>query len=393
MNICLVSHEYPPYISCGPGRYVTNLVNYLISKGNNVTVITLSIMGGKRYERKKNLEIIRLDVFQSKLFEKFAPVDVRLLMTLKLRKLFKKMDLSKFDVLHIVDKFNAYFLNKDVNIPVIVSVNDSYALESSWNIFKFPYFSTDILLRYLHFQLIKFLDKLYLKKADAIIVNSKYTLKKVNGLCKIPLDRIKLIYRGVKLRDFMAKPVENKYKSHVVLFVGKNMERKGAFYLLKAAPRVIEIYPDAKFVFIGKSNILYRGLMQGYVRRKGIRKNVKFIDYVPPGEIAKYYSRANVFCIPSVMEALGQVQLEAMAAGTPVIGTKVGGIPETITPETGLLVEPMNPGKIADAIIKIFSDPSLAKRMGENGCMRANKYFDAERMSRENLETYDSVVR
>lgn len=392
MRICLVTHEFPPYISSGPGRYATNLVEYLVSKGNFVTVITLDVMGGKKYEKNDNLEVYRLKVFQSKFIEKFLPIDIRLLLSWKLKTFFKKFDISKYEVLHVIDKFDSYFLNKKIKIPIFVSVNDTYALETSWNIFKFPYFSTDLIIRYFHYQFVKLLDQHFLKKANLIIANSYHTARIVTNKCKISKNKIKVIHRGIKIESFNLKLPQNKYENHKVLYVGKNIERKGGIYLLKSLPYVVKIFTDVKFIFIGKSNIFFKKKVEKFIEKNKLQNNVEFYDQIDSKLISKFYAEANVFCIPSVMEALGQVQLEAMAAKTPVIGTAVGGIPETINKDVGMLVKPKSVKEIAKAIVYLFSNPQIAKKMGENGLKHVKMNFNAENMSEKTFELYNQCL-
>ena len=156
MKILIAAHEYPPNVTSGSGRYAENLVDYLVKKGNAVTVVTLGIRGGEKYERNKNLEIYRLDIPRSGFLDKILPnvLDDRILFGRQLKKFFKKIDIGLYDVLHIIDKGYA-FAGNAVKIPKIVSVNDAYALETPLNPFKIPYFSTDFFLRYPYYQFVK----------------------------------------------------------------------------------------------------------------------------------------------------------------------------------------------------------------------------------------------
>ena len=80
-----------------------------------------------------------------------------------------------------------------------------------------------------------------------------------------------------------------------------------------------------------------------------------------------------------------------MAAKTPVIGSKTGGIPETITEKTGFLVEPKNYKEIANKIITLLKNPKLAEKLGSEGYKRVKNYFNADLMSKENLEVYKEL--
>ncbi|MEK6955064.1 MAG: glycosyltransferase family 4 protein, partial [Nanoarchaeota archaeon] len=101
---------------------------------------------------------------------------------------------------------------------------------------------------------------------------------------------------------------------------------------------------------------------------------------------------ANVFVMPSLMEAFGQVYLEALATKTPAIGTRVGGVPDIITPDVGYLVPPRNSDEISKHIIELFSDPKKAKKMGEAGRNRVKKKFSIEKMVKETEDVYKSLI-
>ena len=96
--------------------------------------------------------------------------------------------------------------------------------------------------------------------------------------------------------------------------------------------------------------------------------------------------------MPSILEALGQVYMEAMMACTPVIGANVGGVSEVISPETGFLVKPSQPEEIAACVAKLFSDKELARQMGLAGRERIKNHFTTERMVTETLKIYNSVI-
>jgi len=392
MKILIAAHEYPPNITSGSGRYAKNLIDHLVKKGHKITLITSRLKGGEKYERKNNLEIYRLGIFHSKFLEKILPniMDDRTLFGKQLKKFLKNLNLEQYDIIHIIDKGYA-FAAKEIKIPKVVSVNDAYALETPLNPLKAPYFSTDFILRYPYYQLTKIKDKKHLKKFDKIIVNSKYTGKVVSKICNIPKERIKVIYRGINIKHFTTTNKE-KYKSKIVLFVGKNMERKGGKYFLKAASLVLKEIPDAKFIIIGKASFLYRRILNRIIDKNKIEKNIEIREFVPPEEIRKYYQEANVFCITSIIEALGQVQLEAMAAKTPVIGSKTGGIPETIK-DTGFLVKPKDSKELAEKIILLLKNPKLAEKIGNRGYKKVTKTFNAKKMSEENLKVYKEVTK
>jgi glycosyltransferase involved in cell wall biosynthesis len=101
----------------------------------------------------------------------------------------------------------------------------------------------------------------------------------------------------------------------------------------------------------------------------------------------------DLFVLPSHTEGLPLTVLEAMAAGKPVIGTAVGGIPEAVHDgETGLLVPPRDPGRLAEAMTRVLTDPVLAAAMGATGRTRARDAFSLEAEARQTRAVYDRAV-
>jgi alpha-maltose-1-phosphate synthase len=110
-------------------------------------------------------------------------------------------------------------------------------------------------------------------------------------------------------------------------------------------------------------------------------------------EVIQLLSHATVFVCPSVYEPLGIVNLEAMACGTAVVASRVGGIPEVVLEgETGLLVPPADPGALADAVNELVADPDRAAAMGETGRRRAVERFSWRAIAEQTLELYRSVA-
>lgn len=394
MHICVVTHEYPPFVFSGPGKYSENLVKTLLGKGHKVTVITINMNSREKdHEHGKNLEIYRLNVIKSDMFEKIIPdlLNRRLLFNRKLRMFFSRLNLDDFDLLHIIDEHDSYFLDERITsrIPVIVSVNQYYASKASINPLKTSYFSTDFPLRYAYYNIIKFLNNRHIKKARYIIANSKYTASVIRRAYKIPEEKLKVVYRGIDTKHFSERNIKGKYNNHSILFVGGNMERKGVRYLVKSLHLVAKRFPDSRLVIIGKCSGMYkRGLLEA-AASSGVLEKITFINHVKTEEIQSYFRKANVFVLPAIEEALGQVLMEAMSTQTPVVASRTGGIPEVvIDKKTGLLARPKDHKDLAEKIIRVFEDPKMAEMMGKEGQKRVYRLFESERMVEETLKIY-----
>src|ERR1041385_288789 len=128
---------------------------------------------------------------------------------------------------------------------------------------------------------------------------------------------------------------------------------------------------------------------------------------VPGAKLAAFYSGAALFVCPSVYEPFGIINLEAMACGTPVVATKVGGIPEAVADgETGVLVpfeqkpppdfEPKDPDRfardLAEAIDRLLADPAARARMGKAGRARVERQFSWASIAAKTVEVYQAIV-
>lgn len=106
-------------------------------------------------------------------------------------------------------------------------------------------------------------------------------------------------------------------------------------------------------------------------------------------DVPQLLAAADVFVLPSASEGLPVSVLEAMAAGLPVVASRVGGVPEQVSDgETGLLVEPGNPKELAAALHRLTADPSLRRRLGAAGHARAEQAFDLDPFRRAHVALY-----
>ncbi len=146
-----------------------------------------------------------------------------------------------------------------------------------------------------------------------------------------------------------------RYKSKNILFVGREWQRKGGPQLLEAFHKVRGRHAKATLTIVGVTpNVSSEG--------------VEVVGSVPLETLNAYYEDASLFCVPSQVEPFGIVFLEAMAAGLPVVGLRLGAAPDFILPgETGALVTPHNNETLADALIDLLNDPAKCSRMGARG--------------------------
>lgn len=267
--------------------------------------------------------------------------------------------------------FIAFLTNRFHKKPVVIKI---YGAEI------YPFSNKDNITS----KIAKHIIKMTLRNVEAVVGNSGPTCEvgeKISG------RKIKILPEGVDLNSFnpdrVYAEIKQKYQleDHSIIFAtGRMVERKGFKYLIEAIPYVLRDYPKTKLI-IGNDGPERKNL-EDLSDTLGISKNVIFPGFIPNEDLPKFMALANVFVLPSIIdqtgdtEGLGLVLLEAMACGTPVIGTNVGGIPYIIkNGMNGLLVEQKNPEQLAEIIIRLLGDGGLRKRIGEAGKKYVEKNF------------------
>lgn len=164
---------------------------------------------------------------------------------------------------------------------------------------------------------------------------------------------------------------------NAIAFVGVLIPLKGVHFLIDAFAQVSREFPDARLWIIGKAeNEGYAQSLKAQVARLGLSDRVVFIDGMPQQELARHIAKARALVLPSLSEGLPRVVFEAMACGTPVIGSRVSGIPEIIEEGvTGFLVPPGDVDALAQRLKWILSHPEEAKQMGKRAREFAQRFF------------------
>lgn len=171
-----------------------------------------------------------------------------------------------------------------------------------------------------------------------------------------------------------------------ILFVGRFDEpRKGFKYLLRALPLVQQQFPDARLIVLGSGR---REKYDGIMDRYGVT-GVEYKGFVSSEEKARYYASCDVCCAPSTgNESFGYVVVEPMAAGKPLVASRIPGYASVVTNEqTGLLVEPRDPQALALGLVRALSDRELRDRLSSNARVAAQQY-DWPRVAARVMETY-----
>ena len=155
---------------------------------------------------------------------------------------------------------------------------------------------------------------------------------------------------------------------------------------LDAALLVLERHRDARFVIAGDGEL--RAELERAAEPLGDRVVFLGARHDVPDLLASF----DVFAFPSLFEGLCLAVIEAQAAGVAVVATPVGGIVENVVDgETGLLVPPRDPRALAEAIVRLLDDPSLARSLAERARPRVLQRYSQERMVERTLALYESM--
>ena len=207
-----------------------------------------------------------------------------------------------------------------------------------------------------------------------------------------PAEKIVVHYLGIDTQRFRPDPQAS--REPVVFFAGRLIEKKGLTYLIDAMRQVQARIPGVELVIGGAGPL--RADLERQAREQGVR--ARFVGRLTPDEVRAWLQRAQLFCMPSVTagdgdaEGLPIVMLEAMASGTPVVGSTSAGIPEAITHgTTGLLAPERDSATLAAHIEALLTDAALWQRMSTAAVHGTRERFDLHRQTATLEELYDSV--
>jgi colanic acid/amylovoran biosynthesis glycosyltransferase len=210
-----------------------------------------------------------------------------------------------------------------------------------------------------------------------------------------PEARTYIHYIGVDCAAI--RPREPAEETSTILHVARLVEVKGTEYLIRAFALVAGRSADVELVIIGDGPL--KGRLRTLAASLGIAQRVRFLGALPHAQVLDWMRKAAMLVLPSVrtstgrVEGLGMVLLEAAATGVPVVGSRIGGIPEgVIDGETGLLAPERDPDALARCIGDLLDNPAARLRMGARARLHVEERFDIRRQT-ETLEGfYDSVL-
>jgi len=392
VRIAQLSTRYPP----GPGgveRHVHEISKRLVARGHPVTAFTTDLYREfpwqsldatvPRRERLDGVEVVRLKAFSlpGELHYPFF------------RGLSRALESGRPEVLHV----HTYGTNHAAvaaryarrhHVPMVLSAHyhPIWSIEGGW----------------LRHRIRGFYDRALaapvVSEARVLIVQSQEEerLIRENGF---PLPRIARIPPGYTPLPPPA-PGPRAFSDRLgldgpfALFVGRLASNKGLLPLVDAFRAVAREDPRATLVLVGEDGG-QRAAVEARVRQAGLEGRVRLTGFLADeAMLAAAFREARVFLLPSEYEAFGLVLLEALAQGTPVIASRVGGIPEFVEDgKSGRLVTPGDPGALEHAMLELWNDPERRARWGEYGRTVTVPRYSWDGVVDRLLEVYEDVTR
>jgi len=221
------------------------------------------------------------------------------------------------------------------------------------------------------------------RASDAVICNSEEMARFAEEHYGAPASRTVVVYNGVDLTRFVSSGEAS--GPLTIGTIGRLERQKNLDAFLEAAAKVAAARPDARFEIVGQGT--QRARLEARAADLGLGRAVVFRGAV--ADIPAFLARIDQLWLTSDWEGTPNVVLEAMAAGVPVVATRVGGTPEVVTHGvTGLLVEPGDAQAVADAALQVAGDRDLEARLATGARAEAEKRFCLSTMVSETLRIY-----
>ena len=239
------------------------------------------------------------------------------------------------------------------------------------------------------------------RKADFIQVISEFLKKRARRYGY--KGEIEVVPNGVDIEKFKAgkpplappypkgeNPIEKLLKGgseKVIITVSRIEEKNGVEYLIKAVQNL-----PVKLLIVGGGKL--ESSLKALVAKLDIKDKVIFTGRINHDDLPKYYSVADIFVRPSLSEGLGNVFLEAMALGVPVVGTAVGGIPDFLKDgETGLFCKTKDPSDLAEKIKLLLEDEKLREKLIRNGKELVQKKYNWDKIAEKMNDIFKELIK
>ena len=377
MRVAMVGWEYPPFKAGGLATHCYGLTHGLAGKG----VVVDFFMPKTGSSVVSDVDGVRIvEVGSSSVFPYDRPDDGRLdgggffdavgryndLVVAKVDSYIRKH--GKYDVIHCHDWLTmkaGLVLKGRWGIPLVVTVHSTEFDRSGW-LFPNQWF-VDV-------------EREGMLGADRVIAVSEYTKRIVVEKYGVDPGRVSVVHNAVY-------PIPEGRKSEIVLFLGRLTIQKGVEFFLKAAARVKDFEPGARFVVGGTGDMLPR--LVGQAIDLGIGDRVVFTGRLSDEEVRHIYGVSSVYVMPSVSEPFGIGLLEAVSAGTPAIVSRTSGVSEVFS--NCLRVDFWDTDEMANKIVSLLRYGCLRSVLSREAGSEV-LLFTWDRVGDRTLDVYRGVI-
>jgi glycosyltransferase involved in cell wall biosynthesis len=243
-------------------------------------------------------------------------------------------------------------------------------------------------------------NRMMLRKRDRVVGVGEHVRRALIDNEGLPADRVGVIYNGVNLSNFGRRECSENCRLRtrrelkiaddavVVLQVARLDALKDHLMAVEAAVEVAKLRSDVQVLFVGDGP--ERASIESAIQSHSLGHCVQLLG--SRNDVGRLLMAADIFLLTSISEGIPLTIIEAMAAGLPVVATAVGGVPEVVVEETGLLVPKKSPALLANAIMRLANDPSLRRSLGHAGELRAQKLFSDDQMNNSYANAYEEML-
>jgi glycosyltransferase involved in cell wall biosynthesis len=384
MRICVVlegNSLLPPEKGGGIEAAIVTLVKGCTDRGHEVSIVCGKVGDRSKLEGVKFCKLKRIEFLGVKINEVLYCLEAFLFLLINWR----RFDLFQFDSYQFRYLFLAFVFKSLTKRHVIYATHAHHL----WDL-EYEQMS---LARRFNIKLRAFCKR----RMDKIITPSAKIRENIIKYAKGEPSKIKAIHRAIDTDLF--HPRYGKGARHtlglddddfVILFVGRLVDEKGVEYLLRAAPIVKKEVDRAKFVLVGGGWTGVDIIPQGWLvlcKELNIEDDVIFTGTVSYEMLAQIYSSADIFALPTMMEAFCLAVFEAAASGLPVVCTDCADIPLLIS-ECGIVVEKRDEVDLANAIIRLAKDKKLRESYANKARDVAKEKLSIDRFLNEHEQVY-----
>ena len=400
MRVLMLSWEWPPNMVGGLGKHVVELLPELVDEDVEVHLVTPRLKGDVHDDAiisadtgqpaPNGSHFYRVDPFPYQVGNFYTnTVQANVMLEATCQQIIERV--GNFDLIHAHDwlvSFAAIAVKQSRRLPLLSTIHATEMGRNQGQLWE-------DMQRDIHMA-----EWRLVYESWRTIACSHYMAWEIRNYFGAPADKVDVIPNGVDPRPFdrfnnqdlgwfrnsLARPDEK-----IVFYVGRLVWEKGLQVLVDAAPQIVSIYPNVRFVVAGGGD--FRFELQRRAHERGVGDHFLFPGRISDDDRDRLYKVADCAVFPSLYEPFGIVALEAMAAGCPVVVSETGGLTEVVTlHENGLTVHPNDAGSLAWGILHTLVHPDWAQQRAARARHDVDTLYNWDRIAKMTAATYKTVV-